>query len=106
MEQRQHRELHIPQSRAAESPAERGDCEPSPGWHNVLRNVYGEHSDISQTRVFGAPVLAMFVCSIVSAQSQSGISWQIDLSDTVRAQFQTNGKLTNIASTAFGPIEP
>ncbi|KAM5540216.1 hypothetical protein V8D89_006035 [Ganoderma adspersum] len=38
--------------------------------------------------------------------SQSGISWQIDLADTVRNRFQTNGKLTNTASAAFAPIAP
>ena len=39
-------------------------------------------------------------------QSQPGISWQINLADTVRDQFQTDGKLTNTASTTFAPISP
>ncbi|KAM5540219.1 hypothetical protein V8D89_006038 [Ganoderma adspersum] len=38
--------------------------------------------------------------------SQPGISWQIDLADTIRDQFQTNGKLMNTASTAFAPVSP
>ncbi|KAM5540211.1 hypothetical protein V8D89_006030 [Ganoderma adspersum] len=38
--------------------------------------------------------------------SQSGISWQIDIDDTVRDGFQKNGKLTNTASTTFAPIAP
>ena len=43
MEQRKHTQLDIPQDSVAEFPAKRRECEPSPGRHDILCHVNGEH---------------------------------------------------------------
>ena len=46
MEQCEHKPVDIPQNILAESPAERRDCEPSPGRYGILRHIYSEYSDV------------------------------------------------------------
>ena len=47
MEQRKHRQLHIPQDMVSEVPGKHGECESSAGRHDVLRDVYRKHNSIS-----------------------------------------------------------
>lgn len=60
MEQREHGQLYIPQDTAAESPAKHRECEPSTGRYDVLCDVYGEHSGVTQIWIPGTSLPVLF----------------------------------------------
>ncbi|PIL35875.1 hypothetical protein GSI_01535 [Ganoderma sinense ZZ0214-1] len=68
-------------------------------YHKVLLQNPQQNVEIANQAQDGTTYYAM-------PTSQPGISWQIDLASTARDGFQTNGKLTNTAWTAFATIQP